>query len=329
MQCLRRALCSSMLLCLMMVVSGTLLQVDGATYPAKPITFVIPFPPGGGTDTIGRPLASVAPQHLGQPLVVINKAGGGGGVGSQFVAHAKPDGYTLLYGFSGLSEMPQIDALLGRPPAFKKEQFIPIGQFAVTAFAITVNADARWQTFREFVEEAQRQPDELQYGSAGVYSTVHIMWEKILRATGMRLRHVPMTGGGPVMAAVLGQHVDIGHCVVPAVCAPQVEARKIRLLAVSAEERLPIYPDVPTLRELGYDVVHTNWHALMAPAGTPPEIVAKLRQGLRGMVEDEGFKGLLTKLGERVQYMSGEDFEKFWEQDYQQTGAFLQQIIKP
>jgi tripartite-type tricarboxylate transporter receptor subunit TctC len=329
MQCLRRALCSSMLLCLMMVVSGTLLQVDGATYPAKPVTLVIPFPPGGGTDTIGRPLASVAPQHLGQPLVVINKAGGGGGVGSQFVAHAKPDGYTLLYGFSGLSEMPQIDALLGRPPAFKKEQFIPIGQFAVTAFAITVNADARWQTFREFVEEAQRQPDELQYGSAGVYSTVHIMWEKILRATGMRLRHVPMTGGGPVMAAVLGQHVDIGHCVVPAVCAPQVEARKIRLLAVSAEERLPIYPDVPTLRELGYDVVHTNWHALMAPAGTPPEIVAKLRQGLRGMVEDEGFKGLLTKLGERVQYMSGEDFEKFWEQDYQQTGAFLQQIIKP
>jgi tripartite-type tricarboxylate transporter receptor subunit TctC len=328
MQCLRRALCSSMLLCLM-VVSGTLLQVDGATYPAKPVTLVIPFPPGGGTDTIGRPLASVAPQHLGQPLVVINKAGGGGGVGSQFVAHAKPDGYTLLYGFSGLSEMPQIDALLGRPPAFKKEQFIPIGQFAVTAFAIMVNADARWQTFREFVEEAQRQPDELQYGSAGVYSTVHIMWEKILRATGMRLRHVPMTGGGPVMAAVLGQHVDIGHCVVPAVCAPQVEARKIRLLAVSAEERLPIYPDVPTLRELGYDVVHTNWHALMAPAGTPPEIVAKLRQGLRGMVEDEGFKGLLTKLGERVQYMSGEDFEKFWEQDYQQTGAFLQQIIKP
>jgi tripartite-type tricarboxylate transporter receptor subunit TctC len=329
MQCSRRALFSSLLLGLLIAVSGTLLRVDAATFPAKPITLVIPFPPGGGTDTIGRPLASVAPQHLGQPLVVINKAGGSGGVGAQFVAHAKPDGYTLLYGFSGLSEMPQIDALLGRPPAFKKEQFIPIGQFAVTAFAITVHAEARWQTFQAFVEEARHKPDELQYGSVGVYSTVHIMWEKILRTTGMRLRHIPMTGGGPVLAAVLGQHVDIGHCVVPAVCAPQVEAGKIRLLAVSSAERSAIYPDVPTLRELGYDVVHTIWHALMAPAGTPPDMVATLRRGLRGMVEDEGFKGVMAKLGERPQYMSGEAFEQFWEQDYQETGAFLRQIIKP
>jgi len=102
----------------------------------------------------------------------------------------------------------------------------------------------------------------------------------------------------------------------------------LRLLAMTSEERLPAYPDVPTLRELGYDVTHSIWHALMAPAGTPPEIVATLRQGLKGMVGDDAFKGLMTKLGERVQYMSGEAFEKFWEQDYQKVGTLLRQLIK-
>jgi tripartite-type tricarboxylate transporter receptor subunit TctC len=323
---------SATLVCLALLVTvaanGAFSVASGAAYPAKPITLVVPFPPGGGADTVARPLASVAHQYLGQPMVVLNKAGGSGAVGAQSVANAKPDGYTILYALNALTELPQVDELLGRTPAFKKEQFIPLGQVTVTPFAIMVPADSRWKTFQEFVEEAKRKPDEFQYASAGVYSTTHFMWELILQATGLRVRHMPTTGGGPIMMAVLGNHVDIGHCVVPAVCAPQVDARKIRLLAMTSEERLPAYPDVPTLRELGYDVTHSIWHALMAPAGTPPEVVATLRQGLKGMVEDEAFKALMTKLGERVQYMSGEAFEKFWEQDYQKVGAILRQIIK-
>lgn len=323
---------SAIFVCLMLLftvaVSGTFIVAWGATYPTKPITLVVPFPPGGGADTVGRPLASVAHQHLGQPMVVLNKAGGSGAVGAQYVANSKPDGYTILYGLNPLSELPQVDELLGRTPAFKKEQFIPIGQITVTPFAIMVNADSRWKTFQEFVDETKQKPDEFQYASAGVYSTTHFMWELILQATGLRVRHMPTTGGGPIMMAVLGKHVEIGHCVVPAVCAPQVDAGKIRLLAMTSEERLPAYPNVPTLRELGYDVTHSIWHALMVPAGTPSEIVATLRQGLKGMVEDEAFKALMTKLGERVQYMSGEEFEKFWEQDYQKVGAILRQIIK-
>jgi tripartite-type tricarboxylate transporter receptor subunit TctC len=298
------------------------------TYPTKPITLVVPFPPGGGTDTIGRPLASVAQQHLGQPMVVMNKGGGGGAVGSQFAANAKPDGYTVLYAINNLSEIPQIDELLGRPVAFRKEQFIPIGQITVSPFAIMVHTESRFKSFKDFVEEARQNPDKLQYASAGVYSPTHIMWELILRATGIRVRHLPTTGGGPVMTAVLGQHVDIGHCVVPAVCATQFEAKKIRLLAVTSEKRVPNHPDVPTLKELGYDVNYAIWHALMVPAGTPPEIVAKLRHGLKAMVEDEAFKGLIGKLGERVQYMSGEDFEKWWTDDYKKVGALLKDIIK-
>ncbi len=154
------------------------------------------------------------------------------------------------------------------------------------------------------------------------------MWEMILKATGVRARHLPTTGGGPIMMAVLGKHVDISHRVVPAVCAPQVEARKIRLLAMTSDKRLPAYPDVPTLKELGYDVTHSIWHTLMLPAGTPPEVVAKLRQGLKAMVDDEAFKALMAKLGERVQYMSGEDFEKWWDQDYQKVRTLLKQLIK-
>lgn len=308
--------------------TGEIFVAEGADYPTKPITLVVPFPPGGGADTIGRPLASVAHQHLGQPMMVLNKGGGAGAVGAQYVANSKPDGYTILYGLNPLTELPQVDELLGRTPAFKKEQFIPIGQITVTAFAIIVPAESRWKTFQEFVDEAKQKPDEFQYASAGVYSTTHFMWELILQATGLRVRHMPTTGGGPIMMAVLGKHVDIGHCVVPAVCAPQAEARKIRLLAMTSEERLPAYPEVPTLRELGYDVSHTIWHAPMAPAGTPPEVVATLRRGLKGMVENEAFTALLTKLGERVQYMSGEDFEKFWEQDYQKVGTLLRQLIK-
>jgi tripartite-type tricarboxylate transporter receptor subunit TctC len=310
------------------VTGGQFIDAEGASYPTKAITLVVPFPPGGGADTVGRPLASVAHQHLGQAMIVLNKPGGSGAVGAQYVANSKPDGYTLLYGLNPLSELPQVDELLGRTPAFKKEQFTPIGQITVTPFAIMVNAESRWNTFQGFVDEAKQKPEAFQYASAGVYSTTHFMWELILQATGLRVRHMPTTGGGPIMMAVLGNHVDIGHCVVPAVCAPQVDARKVRLLAMTSEERLPAYPDVPTLRELGYDVTHSIWHALMVPAGTPPEIVATLRQGLKGMVDDEAFKSLMTKLGERVQYMSGEAFEKFWEQDYQKVGTLLRQLIK-
>jgi tripartite-type tricarboxylate transporter receptor subunit TctC len=139
---------------------------------------------------------------------------------------------------------------------------------------------------------------------------------------------MPTTGGGPIMMAVLGKHVDISHCVMPAVCAPQVEAKKIRLLAVTTDKRLPAYPDVPTLKELGYDVTHSIWHTWMVPAGTPPEVVAKLRQGLKAMVEDEAFKALMAKLGERIQYMSGEDFQKFWDDDYRKVGTLLKDLIK-
>ena len=316
------------MLALTVVASGGGLVADVAAYPTKPITLVVSFPPGGGADTVGRPLASVAHQHLGQPMIVINKPGGGGAVGAQFVANAKPDGYTVLHALNTVSELPQVDEMLGRTPAFKKEQFIPIGQVAVTPFAVIVNTESRWKTFQEFVTEARQKPDEFQYASAGVYSTTHFMWEMILRSTATRVRHMPTTGGGPIMMAVLGKHVDIGHCVMPAVCAPQLEAKKIRLLAVTSDKRLPAYPDVPTLKELGYDVTHSIWHALMVPAGTPPEVIAKLRQGLKGMVDDEAFKALMAKLGERIQYMSGEEFEKFWEEDYKKVGTLLRQLIK-
>ncbi len=315
-------------LMLWLAAGASILVGEGAAYPTKPITLVVSFPPGGGADTVGRPLASVAHQHLGQPMVVINKAGGGGAVGAQFVANSRPDGYTVLHALNTVSELPQVDELLGRTPAFKKEQFIPIGQVAVTPFAVIVNAESRWKTFQEFVTEARQKPDEFQYASAGVYSTTHFMWELILKSTATRVRHMPTTGGGPIMMAVLGKHVDIGHCVMPAVCAPQVEAKKIRLLAVTSDKRLPAYPDVPTLKELGYDVTHSIWHALMVPAGTPPEAIAKLRHGLKGMVEDEAFKALMAKLGERIQYMSGEEFEKFWAEDYRKVGTLLRQIIK-
>jgi tripartite-type tricarboxylate transporter receptor subunit TctC len=316
------------MLLLTVVVSGTFTTAEGATYPTKAITLVVTFPPGGGADTIARPLASAAQPHLGQPMVVLNKPGGAGAVGTQQVANAKPDGYTLLYSLNALTELPQIDELLGRPLAFKREQFIPIGQVAVSPFAIMVNAETRWQTFQDFVAEAKQKPDELQYASAGVYSTTHIMWERILQATGMQLRHLPTTGGGPIMMAILGKTVEISHCVVPVVCAPQVEAGKIRLLAVTSEERHPVYPEVPTLRELGYHVTHAIWHAVLVPVGTPPDIVATLRRGLKAMVDDDAFKAALHKLGERPQYLDSTALEQFLEQDYQKVGVVLRQIIK-
>jgi tripartite-type tricarboxylate transporter receptor subunit TctC len=318
----------ALVLTLSLAVAAGGLATEAAAYPTKPITLVVPFPPGGGADTVGRPLASVGHQHLGQPVVVINKGGGGGGVGAQFVANARPDGYTILHALNTMSELPQVDQLLGRAPAFRKEQFVPLGQIAVSPFAVMVNAESRWKTFPEFVAEAKGKPDEFQYASAGVYSTTHFMWELILKATALRVRHMPTTGGGPIMMAVLGKHVDISHCVMPAVCAPQVEAKKIRLLAVTTDKRLPAYPDVPTLKELGYDVTHSIWHTWMVPAGTPPEVVAKLRQGLKAMVEDEAFKALMAKLGERIQYMSGEDFQKFWDDDYRKVGTLLKDLIK-
>ena len=298
------------------------------TYPTKPITLVVPFPPGGGTDTIGRPLASVAQQHLGQPMVVINKGGGGGAVGSQFAANAKPDGYTVLYAINNLSEIPQIDELLGRPVAFRKEQFIPIGQITVSPFAIMVHTESRFKSFKDFVEEARQNPDKLQYASAGVYSPnshhvgAHTQGHREPRpppaddGRGSRhdggarpaCRHRPLRGAGGLRDTIRSQED-------PAARRDLGEAR----------------PEPPRRADAEGARLRRELRDLARPDGTSRDTTGDRGQAApwtKAMVEDEAFKGLIGKLGERVQYMSGEDFEKWWTDDYKKVGALLKDIIK-
>lgn len=297
------------------------------TYPTKPVTLVNPFPPGGTLDLHARAVASAIEPYLGRPMVVENKAGAAGAAGTQFVAASRPDGYTLLQGWTGLSLIPHVDVLLGRPSIFKREDFIPIARLTASPPLLVVHADAPWKTLGELIVEAKRRPNELKHSSGGLYGISDLPLEILKLAAGFQMRHVPFTGGAPALTALLGKNVEANICY-PGVCLPQVRAGKIRPLVVFGAARLPDYPDVPTVKELGHEAQFYAWMGIMAPKGTPPEVVAKLRGALGKLVQDASYQAVMARIGETMAYLDAEEFARAWEAESQRMGEVLKHIVK-
>ena len=247
-----------------------------ANWPDKPITLIVPFPPGGVADTVARPVAEALGKELKQTVIVENRAGAGGATGIGAAARAPADGYTLLLSLSSISILPEADVILGRKPTFTLSQFKPIARFTADPTVLVVRAEAPWKTLAEFVADAKSKPSAYNYGSSGNYGTMHVPMEMLKAGAGFRMTHIPYTGAGPALLALLGGQVD-AVASGPSTVVAQIKSGKLRALAHWGDKPLVSLPDVPSLKQLGVPASFVQWSALFVPAGTPDDIVQKLR----------------------------------------------------
>ena len=284
-------------------------------YPVRPIQIIVPFPPGGVADLVGRPFATAMEKQLKQPVVIVNKTGAGGAVGMQAQAVSKPDGYTLMVALSSISVMPEVDALFGRPLVYKLSDFAPIALLSADPTVLVVSSKSPWTTVADFVADAKKRPGEIKYASSGVYGTMHVAMEMFAHDAGIKLRHIPTGGGGPALNALLGGHVDAisGG---PNVSIPQVKAGAVKVLAGWGDKRLSALPDVPTLKEVGYkDVEFYIWSGFFAPAATPEPVLKVLREATAKAVQAPEFKSAMEKMETPISYLDAPEFKKFWDKD--------------
>jgi tripartite-type tricarboxylate transporter receptor subunit TctC len=296
-------------------------------YPNRPLTMIVPFPPGGVADITARPLAEAMGRHLRQPVVVENKAGAGGGVGMQYVARGKNDGYTVLLALSSISIIPEADKVLGRDPMFTLNQLVPIARFTADPTVLAVRADGPYKSVKDLVEAARRSPGTIPYGSSGNYGTMHVPMEMFTGAAGARMLHVPFTGAGPAVVALLGGQVE-AVSTGPSTVMGQVKAGKVRVLASWGDSRHPALPEVPTLKELGYDAQFSQWTGLFVPAGTPEPVIARLREAAKAAVNDDTFRSALARVETPVQYLDQPQFRSFWEADARKLADVVKKIGK-
>ena len=312
---------------LALAVLAPLAALAQSDYPSRAVTMVVPFPPGGVADITGRPLAEAMSRFLNQPVVVENKSGAGGGLGMQFVARAKPDGYTLLMALSSVSIIPEADKVLGRDPMYTLNQLVPVARFTADPTVLAVRADGPYKTVADLIEAAKKSPGAIPYGSSGNYGTMHVPMEMLASAAGVKLLHVPFTGAGPAVVALLGGQVA-ALSTGPSTIMGHVKAGKVRVLATWGEARHPALPDVPTLKELGYDAQFSQWTGLFVPAGTPDAVIAKLREASKFAVSDATFQNALAKVETPVQYLDQPQFRTFWDNDARKLADAVKKIGK-
>jgi tripartite-type tricarboxylate transporter receptor subunit TctC len=312
------------------VVLALLVMVPGFAaaqepFPSRPITIVNPFPPGGQADLSGRPLAAALEKVLKQPVVITNKPGASGAVGMQSVAVAKPDGYTISITVPAISMIPEVDKLFGRNPTFTREQFVPLARINADPCVVVVNAERPWKTMKELLDDARKRPGEITFSSSGIYGASHVPMEMILQAAGgLKMRHLPTTGGGPATTAVLGGHADL-WCSTTGPAAPHVKSGKFRALAVTSAARHPHF-DAPTLKELGYDVEYYLWIGLFAPQATPAPAMKALREAVKQAVDDPAFKSALEKIQSPLAYQDADEFRKWWDADAVRLAEVIKRI---
>ena len=268
------------------------------SYPAKPVRLMVPFPPGGSTDIIARIVAQKLSTQLGQAVVVDNRGGAGGTIGTAVVAKAAPDGYTLVVGTTSTHVVaPSVYAKLEYDPV---KDFAPVGLMAVTPYLLVVNPAVQAKNVKELVELMRAQPGRLNYASAGVGSTTHLAMEMLKTASATYALHIPYNGNGPAGAAVIAGQVEILFGSLPAVL-PHAKSGRVRALAVGTLKRSPSLPEVPTVAESGYPGFDASlWLGIMAPAGTPAAVIARLNKEVTAAVSAPETRDLLDKNGAEV-----------------------------
>jgi tripartite-type tricarboxylate transporter receptor subunit TctC len=289
----------------------------------KPITMIVPFPPGGVADTVARPVAEALARELKTTVVVENKAGAGGATGIGLASRAAADGYTVLMALSSISILPEADKLLERKPAYTLNQFKPVARFTADPTVLVVRAEAPWKTLAEFVADLKTQPGKFNYGSSGNYGTMHVPMEMFKASAGFRMTHIPYSGAGPAVLALLGGQVD-AVSTGPSTVAQQIKAGKLRALAHWGDKPLASLPEVPSLAQAGHAVAFAQWSALFVPAGTPDDVVHKLRAAAKKAAADPQVVQTIGRAGSPIEYLDAPEFQTYWNAD----AALMTEAVK-
>ena len=259
------------LVCL--ICCSTWLPPAAAQYPNRPIRFVVPFPPGGGTDTMARAIGTRLGEALGQQIVVDNRAGGGANIGAELAAHSQPDGYTWFMA----TVTHTVNATLYRKLGYNLvKDFVPVTHLGSTAYVVVVHPSIPAKSIKQLIALAKARPGEISHSSSGTGSGPHLAGELFKSMTGTRMLHIPYKGGGPSVIGLVSGEAAVGFTTTPS-CIHQLQAGRLRGLAVSTAQRSPFLPDLPTVAEAGLPGYDTSaWYGMLVPTGTPAEIIARL-----------------------------------------------------
>lgn len=297
------------------------------TYPTRPITMIIPFPPGGAAHPIGRVLANGMAKSLGQNVIVDTRSGAGGAIGHAYVARQAPDGYTIMFTASSLITIPIADEVNGRKPIYRVADLTPLALIAADPQLLLVPAASRWKTVAELLADAKAAPEKIKYSSAGLYGTSHTSVEMFANAAGIKLLHVPYQGAGPSMLALISGEVDM-TAVTPAVALAHLKAGKVRALASWGAQPIAALPDIPTLKGLGINAEFYTWVALFAPAGLRAEVTAALRKAVRDAVQEDEFRKTMAAINTAINHLDEAQFDAFLEADTRRNTEAIRRIGK-
>ncbi len=294
-------------------------------FPSKPINLVVPFPASGAADLAARPLANELSRILGQPIVVLNRSGAGGVIGMAHVANATADGYTLLVTLPSIAIIPEAEAVNDRKPPYRLQQFNPIARITADPLVLVVRGDGPWKSAKDLVADAKKRPDKINYGSSGVYGVLHLAFAVLENAADIRLYHVPFQGAAPAITAASGGQVDATGSGAAALL-PHINSGRVRPIGVWGSTRSAALPDVPTLKESGFDAEFVFWSGLFAPAGVPPATVKTLRAAIAKAVEGSELKSQMEKMGSPLAYMDAPEFSAFFASDAKRIAAAIKRI---
>lgn len=275
-------------------------------YPDKPIRFIVPWPAGGATDQVARILSQPLSQALGVPVVVDNRAGAGGNIGTQVVAREKPDGYTMVLATSSTNAAgPHLYAKQGFDPA---KDFTAVVQLCSIPNMMVVPAKSPWGSLRDVVDAARKSPGKYTYGSAGIGGSQHLAGAQFKTSANIDIRHIPYKGSGPAAQDLIAGHIDM---MLDTGSLGSIRGGLLRPLAVASAKRLAVLPDVPTFAEAGTPMLASAWYGIMLPAGAPAAIVARLNKEFNAILQKPEIRNKLQDMGAEIHGGSAEDFTRF------------------
>jgi len=285
------------------------LYAQSNAYPSRSIEVVVPASAGGGTDVLARSFAEAVKKHLPQPLVISNRPGASGSIGMGEMINARPDGYKLCMVIVEITILPHLGLT-----KYTYDDFTPIARLNADPAAITVRADAPWNTIEEFLAASQKSAGNIKMGNSGPGSIWHLAHAALEDKTGVRFNAIPFQGAAPAVVGLLGGHID-AVAVSPGEVNTHVAGGKLKMLTVMADQRLKGFPEVPTLKERKIDLSIAAWRGLAAPKGTPPEVLAVLKTATRKVADDPAFKEALDKVNLGFAYADGDSFHSAMQKD--------------
>jgi tripartite-type tricarboxylate transporter receptor subunit TctC len=296
-------------------------------YPSRAIQIIVPNPPGGMNQITAQPLSAVIEKLYKQPAPVVNKPGGTAAVGTAYVANQKPDGYNILVTTPNLYLVTEKNKAQNVEQPYKLEQIQPIALTSADPLIFVVQAESPYKSIKEFIADAKAKDGQLSYSSSGPFGVSHVPFALFTQVAGIKMRHIPTTGGGPAVTQLLGGHVHATGQGIAAV-APHIKAGKFRPLASWSSKRHASLPDVATFKELGYDLEAYLWVGLFTTAGVPDATFKAMRELVRKTINDPLYQQAMQKADVEIDYRDTPEFVKFFQADYKRLGPAVAMLVR-